>query len=280
MKGQRTGRESPLHRAADRIEQFVEDGQALVAIAAGLVLLVLQLPGFQDAAENLGLDSTRLNVAIGALLLTSILLELRHLKNQVKPATTGHQHYSDQNEMYNALIEKATELKDPAQKRIDVLGLTLYSAWPQLENFLERPGVGDWNVRLATLAADTSVARPWVPKNWPQESATTVAQVREFQNGAQRRPHNHTIEVYEYDLTPAVHGFRLGNGDVFVSTLRWWDNGKLGKHRFPYDYFPAHDISGEADAARALLASWFERAVRSDRESQGQQAVQTPEQTV
>lgn len=68
---------------------------------------------------------------------------------------------------------------------------------------------------------------------------------------------------------PAVHGFRLGNGDVFVSTLRWRDKGRLGKHRFPYEYVPAYDVSPEADAARALFRSWFERAILSAKEFQG-----------
>ena len=77
------------------------------------------------------------------------------------------------------------------------------------------------------------------------------------------KDHNHTIEIYEYDFAPAVHGFWLGNGDVFVSVLRWRDGDRLGKHRFPYDYVPVHDVTPEADAARALLKNWFERALLS-----------------
>jgi hypothetical protein len=250
-----------MHKAADRVESFVEDGQGLVALAAGFFLLLLQMPGVQDIAEDIGLDDSRgLIIAIGVILLGSILLELRQLKRRVTPAITGRQHYSDPNEMYNALIERASEITDPDHRKIDVLGLTLYSAWPQLEFFLERPDVKNWTLRLATLATDTTAARPWVPDTWPQESGTTIAQVRDFERG-QGRVHGHNIEIFEYDFAPAVHGFRLGNGDVFVSTLRWRDEGRLGKHRFPYDYVPVHDVSPEADAARALFKNWFEHAV-------------------
>src|SRR6476659_4739289 len=203
-----SGRDSMMHKSVDHFERFIEDGQAWVALVAGLLLLLLQVPGVQDVAEDRGLLIT-----IGVVLLGSILLELRQLKRRVTPAITGRQHYSDPKEMYNALIERAGEMTDPEHLRIDVLGLTLYSALPQLEFFLERPEVRNWTVRLATLATNTTAARDWVPDNWPQESGTTIAQVRDFEKG-QGRIHDHTIEIYEYDFAPAVHGFRLGNGDV------------------------------------------------------------------
>jgi hypothetical protein len=261
-------RRSPMHRAVDWTERFFEDGQAAVAIAVGIGLLLLQLPGIQGLAEDAGLDSSReLIIAVGVILLTSILVELRQLKRSVTPAILERQHYSDPKEMYNVLIEKAAELTDPEHQKLDVLGLTLYSAWPEIEFFLERPEVKNWTIRLATLDPEAEAARQWVPDNWPQESATTIAQVREFEKGHATR-HGHRIKVYEYDFAPAVHGFRLGNGDVFVSVLRWREEGRLGKHRFPYDYIPAHDISSEADAARALFKNWFEHA-RLDAESQG-----------
>lgn len=264
MNGSPRGRNSAMHRGVDRFERFIENGQSGVAIAVGIGLVLLQVPGVQDVGEELGLDSSReLLIAVGALLLTSILLELRQLKQRVSPVITGRQHYSDPNEMYNALREKAGELTDPRHFEIEVLGLTLYSAWPQLESFLEGPGVDRWTVRLATLAEHSSAARQWVPETWPKESGTTVAQVKEFMS-RKGKDHHHTIEIYEYDFAPAVHGFRLGNGDVFISTLRWRDEGRLGKHRFPYDYVPAHDVSPEADAARALFENWFEQAVLGD----------------
>jgi uncharacterized membrane protein len=268
MNGEAGRSAGGMHRLVDRIQRFFEYGQIWVALAVAGMLLLLQLPGIEDVAEKIGLEnSTRLRTAVGILVLSSILLEVWQLNRRVTPAITGKQHYSDPNEMYNALIEKAAEINNPEQRRIEVLGLTLFSAWPQLEFFLERPGVSGWTVRLAALAKDAGAPRQWVPKTWPRESATTVAQVEQFKLGW-AVDHNHTIEVFEYHFTPVVHGFRLGTGDVFLSTLRWQD-GRLGKHRFPYDYVPASDISAEADAARALFGNWFDRAVRSAGEAAG-----------
>lgn len=266
MNGDARAPASPMHRAVDRVERFIEDGQVWVVVAVAAVLLLLQIPGVEDVLDGVGLENnTRLRTAVGILVLTSILVELRQLNRRVTPAITGRQHYSDPKEMYNALIERAAETSNPDHRHIDVLGLTLFSAWPELEFFLERPEVDRWTVKLATLSKDASAPRQWVPKAWPQESATTVTQVEEFRSRGGRE-HDHTVEVFEYHFTPVVHGFRLGNGDVFLSTLRWRD-GLLGKHRFPYDYVPANDISPEADAARALFKNWFDRAVRSAREA-------------
>ncbi|MDX6594794.1 MAG: hypothetical protein QOI72_176 [Solirubrobacterales bacterium] len=266
MKGD-VKKRGPLHRAADRAERFIEDGQVWVALAAAAGLLLMQIPWVSDLFAKLGVeDSPKVIVAIGVVLLTSILLELRQLKRSVTPAISGRQHYPDSKQMYTALVERAAEVRDPEHCEIEVLGLTLASAWPELESFLERPEVKGWRVKLATLSSDASTARRWVPGNWPQESETTVAQVMEFK-ARQGVDHDHAIEVFEYDFAPAIHGFRLGNGNVFLSTLRWRPDGLLGMHRFPYDFVPAHDASPEADAARALFKNWFDQAVCSAEKS-------------
>jgi hypothetical protein len=271
MNGHSGERRAVVHRAVQQVERFIEGGQVWIAVLMGTLLLLLQIPGIEDVLTKTGLEnSTQLRTAVGIVLLTSILIELRQLNRRVTPAISGRQHYSDPKEMYDALIDRASKIGDPDQRRIEVLGLTLFSAWPELEFFLERPEIEKWTVRLATLSKDATAPRQWVPESWPQESATTVVQVEEFM-ARRGKEHDHTVEVFEYRFTPVVHGFRLGNGDVFLSTLRWRD-GRLGKHRFPYDYVPASDISAEAEAARALFKNWFDRAVRSASEAQEEDA--------
>lgn len=252
------------HRAADRVEQFFDGGQVWVALACGAVLIALQIPGVEDVLGEIGLENNqRIRTAFGVVLLGSILLELRQLQRSITPVVSGQQHYSDRKAMYTALIEKAAAVTEPEHRRIDVLGLTLFSAWPELENFLEQPEVNGWTVKLAALSKTAEPGDLWVPDGWPSESETAVRQVKEFGQG---EDHNHRIEVIEYELPPVVHGFRLGNGDVFLSTLKWREEGRLGKHRFPYDYFPAHDRSSAATDARELFRSWFDRAVGGEGE--------------
>jgi uncharacterized membrane protein len=263
MSGNGSGRKSVAHRAADRFEQFIEGGQVWVALACGAVLIALQVPGVEEVLDRIGLENdTRVRTAFGVVLLGSILLELRQLKRSVTPVASGWIHYQNRKAMYNALIETAEQVTEPEHRQIEVLGLTLFSAWPELESFLETPGVEGWTVKLATLSKSAAPESLWVPDGWPEESEAIVRQVLIFKAG-QGTVHDHEIEVFEYELPPAVHGFRLGNGDIFISTLRWQDEDRLGKHRFPYDYVPAHDLSPAATDARALFRSWFDQAVRS-----------------
>ena len=246
------GGRGTLHRAADRVEEFIDGGQLWVALAAGIGLLLLQIPGLDDRLAKLGLESSpELRTVVLLLLLTSILLELRHLKRSVTPSSAGRMQYPDPGEMYEALVEKAKAITEPEHREIEVLGLTLYSAWNQLSIFLERPEVNGWTVKLAVLSEDETFQRPWIPDSWPEESMTTVNRIREFRD-SQGKEHHHMIELFEYEFAPAVHGFRLGNGDVFVSTLLWLPEGRLGKHRFSYDYVPARDFSPGGAATRKL----------------------------
>jgi hypothetical protein len=255
---------SGLHRAADRIESIAQGGQVWVAIAAAVALFLLQIPGIETLASHLGVESNpHLRTVVSLILLTSILLELRQLKRTMAPARTDRIHYSDPQDMYAALSEKARAIADPDQRTLDVLGMTLYSAWPALSFMLQRPEINNWTIRLATLSKDAVSPRQWIPDDWPAESAANVRQVYAFA-AHQGRDHGHRFEVIEYWFTPGVHGFRLGNGDLFISVLFWQEDGRLGKPGFTYDYVPSHDVSPGAAAMRSLFANWFERAVRSD----------------
>lgn len=267
MEGSGSTRLSAVHRAADRVEQLIENGQIVVAVTLATLLALLQIPPVEEVATKLGLEnSTRLRTAVGVILLAAIMLELRQLRRTSTPTIAGGRHYQDPKAMYNDLMAKAAEIVDPDHQQMDVLGLTLFSAWPELEFFLERPEVRNWRIRLATLSSSAAPTDLCIPEGWPKESETTVRQVLEFRDG-QGADHRHEIEVYEYQSLPAVHGFRLGNGDVFISTLLWKSDGRLGKHRFPYDYYPAHDVSPVAAAARALFKNWFDHALASAEET-------------
>jgi hypothetical protein len=60
---------------------------------------------------------------------------------------------------------------------------------------------------------------------------------------------------------PVVHGFRLGNGDLFFSTLSWDKNGKIGVGDYSYEHVPREDESPSAMATREVFSSWFQRAI-------------------
>jgi hypothetical protein len=257
----------PLQKAANWLESFLEIQHVWIALVAAYGLALLQVPWLGDLADGLGLDNNpQLQVGVAAVVLGSIMVELRRLNRRVTPATSGRKQYRDIEEMGNALTDKAKSLTVPEQREIRVLGLTLLSAWIRLLPFLENPEVDGWTVKFAVMAHDETFQQPWIPDDWSEETAVTVKMIRAFRE-KQGKDHDHMIELFEYEFVPAVHGFRLGNGDVFVSTLHWMPEGRLGDHPFSYDYVPARDFSPGAEAARALFENWFDRAVRSAAEA-------------
>lgn len=262
MEGLDGRKSGPLQKGVERVERFLEEWQIWIALVAGVGLFLMQVPGIQDGLSKIGIESSqRVRTGVSVILLTSILLELWYVKRRLTPSPSGRVHFSDPDEMYTALSEKAKAIQDAQQRKIDVVGMTLYSAWPVLSFLLARPDMHNWTVRLATIAPDAVAPLAWVPDDWTSESKANIKQIQTFAE-RQGAEHGHRLEVIEYDFVPGVHGFRLGNGDVFVSVLLWQEDGRLGKPGFTYEYVPWDDPSSAAASARNLFDNWFERAVR------------------
>jgi len=252
----------------DVVEQFLRGGQAWIAILAAIGLIALQIPGVDSLLEKLGIENSQHIRTLGSgILLLTIVLELHQLRASLEPAQGGPTHYSDPQKMYEALAERARTISDDDLRHLDVLGLTLYSAWPILSFMLQQPEMNSWSIRMATLAPDAEGVSGWVPEDWPRESAGNISQIQTFA-GAEGKTRGQAFEVVEYDLIPAVHGFRLGNGDLFISILLWQSDGRLGKPGFTYDYIACTDVSEGAAASRKLFANWFDRALESHEEVQ------------
>jgi len=252
-------------------ERIFDSVRVWAALVGALVLVLIQIPPVEGILENIGVEnSARLRWGILTVLLLGVMLELRDVSKRATPDTAGRQHFSDPTDMYDALRTRAKSITKDQQCSLDVLGLTLYSAWPQLSFWLQRAEFQRWTVRLATLSGGAEVSR-WVPEEWLRESAHFASVIRD-QAKTHPKPR---LEVFEYDFVPSVHGFRLGNGDVFISQVLWQADGKIGKRGFSYEYIPNYEAGPAAEAFRNLFDNWFQRAMR---ESPGKDSGDTPTQ--
>ena len=237
-------------------DRILDQARIWVSLAGAVVLVLIQIPWVESVVDGIGLENTaKLRWGILTVLVVAVLLELREVSRRATPDTAGRQHFSDPNDMYEVLRQRAQSISKERQRRLDILGLTLYSAWPQISFWLQRPESEGWTVRFATLSPDADVLR-WVPDDWPRESAHITEQIQHAAEGNAKRH----VEVYHYDYMPSVHGFRLGNGDVFISNVLWQRDGRLGKRGFSYEYIPHSEAGPAADAYRNLFDNWFARA--------------------
>lgn len=154
-------------------------------------------------------------------------------------------------------MRRSTRTSD---RRLDVLGLTLFSAWPTLSFNLQQREYSDWSIRMATISPHAVEAAKWLPDDWSEESQANIRAIEKFREEPKIKQRNIQIEILKYDFVPAVHGFRLGNGDIYISNLLWQGDGRLGKPGFSYEFIPYTETGPSAEAYRELFANWFTRA--------------------
>jgi hypothetical protein len=275
-------------RIAWLLERLLDKQVATASVVAIALLLALQIPGIDPVLEKIGIiDNDRFRNLVVVLVLTSVLLQLRDLyKRHDALVSTGDRlvevqresreqladlrerqaavetvpiHYVNPADMYDALLRNALSIAEKQCKWLEVLGLTLYSAWPELSFMLQRPEAEGWHITIATLSPD--YRNECIPPDWPDESRINAERAREFAASRRAQERGITVDVRTYSFTPAVHGFRLGNGDVYISTLLWDENNLLGKEGFSYEYVPASTHTASAEAFRRLFDNWMVRAL-------------------
>ena len=155
----------------------------------------------------------------------------------------------------------------PKDRTVDVLGLTLFTAWNQLQGFLQQPETRGWTVRMLCLCPDfTEAGVAGVPAEWAAEARMQAATIRRFiaAQDASLRERRMSLSLECYRAFPAIHGFMLGNGTLFVSVTRWEDGqDELAKPYHPYEKIEASDHSRRADIYRQMFGNWVDHARRT-----------------
>jgi hypothetical protein len=169
-------------------------------------------------------------------------------------------HFVDPIMMYPFLVERAESLEG-AERSLDIIGMTLYTAWTTLKFWILRPETTNWSVRLAAVLDLDDRMSHWVPEIWRDEAEIYLADIVETAELRDVISRRIQLRAYAYDFVPTVHGYRLGNGDMFISFLKWQDDNRLGKRGYTYEFIPGTEQSVSAQAFRDLFDSWFERAI-------------------
>jgi len=258
------GRKSVAATVRESLERIWKRAEILAIVGAALLLLLLQIPWLRDAFKSAGLEnSENLRTTIIVVIVTALFFEVLDLARGVTGLVdSGRRFFADPLDVYPALIERAERIRSSKERTLDVLGMTLYTAWPSLCFWLERMDTANWHVRLAAMDDPAGKLDYWVPERWKEQSKANLEAIRAIAEEPALIQRGIAIEAYGYDFLPAVHGFRLGNGDVFISVLLWQPDGKLGYAPRPYSYLlvPGTDQTDAAHAYRMIFDAWFTRA--------------------
>jgi len=152
------------------------------------------------------------------------------------------------------------------ERTLDVLGLTLFTAWPMLlEPSLSSTegALRGWRVNVFFLSSDFIKANSCFSAPWALQSEAELSSIKEFtRNKAQLLKELGTeLTVTQYSFFPAVHGFRTEAGHLLISYIHW--SGELldTPTQF-YEFFQPSDKSTRASFYRVLFDNWIERAKR------------------
>src|SRR4051794_26720349 len=100
----------------------------LVAIGAVLVI-ALEVPWLQAPLKSIGLDDlSGIGVAVIVFILALVFSDVRRLVN--RQSATVEQYFPSPVTMFPVLLERVDQIKRDEDKVLEVIGVTLESAWP------------------------------------------------------------------------------------------------------------------------------------------------------
>lgn len=171
---------------------------------------------------------------------------------------------ADINELWSPLMRDIKAISNPAEKRITVLGLTLYAAWNQLRPWILKPETIGWTIELYCLSPVTATNKfvDLLEPKWGTDSLARTSEIDEFiQNRhVELQARQIGLSLKPYNSFPAVHGFLLGTGKIYMSFTQWSDQTqKLDYGPHPYEIIEPNDKSARAEAYRNLFYNWLNR---------------------
>ncbi len=149
-------------------------------------------------------------------------------------------------------------------RRLEVLGLTMDTTWPQLAAWLTSHNPPThWTITLYCLDPGFISGSADLPPDWATEATRTRQSVQALLTGeaAALERRRVTVELRSYACLPVVHGFRFGDGDLFISYTQWSEAGETRPFDF-YERITPYDTSARANHYRDLFDNWLGRVAR------------------
>jgi hypothetical protein len=249
-----------------RVRQVWESVTTVLALLTGIYLILTTIDPTRAVLERyLGKLDMQGLVALVALVLEVSIIAIYQLGREVRSLRTELAMRIEEEKTYS-IDDVLARLRLPApsrrRRRLEVLGLTLNTTWPQVDTWLTshlKPR--DWHITLYCIDPDFIAESAELPAEWAAESSRSIARIQTFlaEEADELRRRGVVIELRSYACVPIVHGFHFGDGTMFLSYLQWNDAGRIRPFEF-YDHIAPGDSSSRAGHYRDLFDSWLARA--------------------
>jgi len=235
------------------------DWQMGLAATFLLLYMIVHLPFIKSLVEHrFDLGWLDLNLLLPVVLLL-ILWQTVEISRRIDAVETGIRDVSGTIEA--AVLARVETITKPKQQRLDVLGMNLRYGWHGPRRWVDDGLMDGWSIHLSAFLPVTP--QPWTPKSWPAEADRNLREIRAYAKRKTVRDRGVTILAHSYVHTPAVHGYRLGNGDIFMAYVSWDPSKfKLSGVAPRYQFVPRGDKSPNAVAMRKFFVSWLNASQR------------------
>ncbi len=231
-----------------------------------LLYLATQLPLVKEWLASVGVNQSWLNVGvILPIILTLVLWQTVEITRRLDDVEHGSKVIPSDDDALTALKAVMEEARTTKEMRLDVVGISLTSTWPLVRRWLDNGKFDGWDFRFA---ATTSSVNPSCPQRWASEGRETLTRIVKYSEAQRITERRIQIAAYEYQHVPAIHGFRTGSGDIFMTTLTWSISAtkppQLRSYPAAYEHIHPSDDSAYARERRRVFEAWCDAAFASE----------------
>jgi hypothetical protein len=147
------------------VQKIIRAMQFVLAWFALIVFAAWSIPPLRKFLEDTGYFDDKTIGGILGVLVVVILYSLTELSRRTKNIDKAVESLVPSqsallengiNDVYNPLLRELGEVPEK-ERTLDVLGLVLYTAWPQLEGWLNQKNTAGWTINLPGYAHDATI---------------------------------------------------------------------------------------------------------------------------
>ncbi|HYK38065.1 hypothetical protein [Alloacidobacterium sp.] len=216
--------------------------------------------------ENSMLDVVALTLMLVMVLLARLHREMGELSENLRQVAGAGSNLIPGG-VGQVYVHLRTALESGGNRRgrsLDVLGLSLYTAWPQIYSWISDGLLHDIEITLYCMSPDfIRTQSSSISPDWGHHAQAQIDSIARFQieSAEEIRDKSITLNLSLYYCFPAIHGFRLENGEIFVAFSRWagsTGHRHLADPNYFYERFRASDRTKRAEEYRLLFANWID----------------------
>jgi hypothetical protein len=262
-----------MSRVIDTLRTLQRYGEYILSTVGAIVFVAYLIEPIRHQLETAHLIDNQAILALFGLACTLAIAsvsELRRLILDTSAGTTSQIIPDGITSVYEHLDPvlrrgRGISVVPQRRRRVDVIGLTLFSAWPHLCGILENRSNSSWLVTVQCMDPDFADHSLGVSDSWKKTLRAQIYNIETYLEQSDQSLKERDIEVklVKYCFLPALHGFRIDERDLFISFCQWNDRLHLRDPYQFYEHFAADDHSQRATEYRQLFDNWFTAGVKS-----------------